>query len=98
MSDNLLLGNIGGGLNDINRVLLTDSADEIMAQRKGSSSPFNFHYFEKPNAATDALNLARTLFDLREYRKCAHILKPYANEKYQSALFLHNFASYTVSE
>jgi len=31
MSDNLLLGNIGGGLNDINRVLLTDSADEIMA-------------------------------------------------------------------
>lgn len=62
------------------------------------SSPFAYHYFERPNAATDALNLARSLFDLREYRKCAFVLKPYANEKYQSALFLHNYALYLVSE
>ena len=24
----------------------------------------------------DTLNLARSLFDLREYRKCAHVLQP----------------------
>jgi Anaphase promoting complex subunit 8 / Cdc23 len=83
----------------INRVQFTDAADEIMQSRKSAPlAPFMYHYFERPNAATDALNLARSLFDLREYRKCAHILKPYANEKYQSALFLHNLALYTVSE
>lgn len=43
---------------------------------------FNKIYYEKPNEATDSLNLARTLFDLREYRKCIHILKPFANCKY----------------
>ncbi len=83
---------------DINRVTLTDSADDVFAMRKNQLGPFAYHYFERPNAATDALNLARSLFDLREYRKCAHILKPYANEKYQSALFLHNYALYLVSE
>jgi hypothetical protein len=90
-ADNLLM--------DMNKVMLTDAADEIMMSRKNTATAtFNYHYFERPNAATDALNLARTLFDLREFRKCAHVLKPYANEKYQSALFLHNFALYTVSE
>jgi hypothetical protein len=70
-------------MHDTNRMVLTDAADEIMNQRKGGcSTAFSYHYFERPNAATDALNLARTLFDLREYRKCAHVLKPYANEKY----------------
>jgi hypothetical protein len=66
------------------RVLFTDAADEIMQQRAtNGQKAFNFHYFERPNGASDALNFARTLFDLREYRKCAHILKPYAtNEKY----------------
>jgi hypothetical protein len=89
--DNLLM--------DMNKVLFTDAADEIMSSRKNTpQATFNYHYFERPNASTDALNLARTLFDLREYRKCAHVLKPYANEKYQSALFLHNLALYTVSE
>lgn len=67
---------------DMNRVTLTDAADEVFAQRKSQLGPFAYHYFERPNAATDALNLARSLFDLREYRKCAFVLKPYANEKY----------------
>ena len=44
------------------------------------------------------MNLARTLFDLREYRKCAHLLKPFATPKYQSALFLHSYALYLISE
>lgn len=60
-------------------VVFTDAADEIMKQRQKG---FNYHYFERPNAASDALNYARTLFDLREYRKCAHSLKAFANEKY----------------
>lgn len=82
-----------------NRVLFTDAADEILAAKAASGSKsFSYQYFERPNAATDALNLARTLFDLREYRKCASVLKPFATEKYQSALFLHNFALYTVSQ
>ena len=84
------------GSADYNRVLLTDAGEEIMGAKK--QQQFNYHYFERPNAATDALNLARTLFDLREYRKCANILKPYANEKYQQALFLHNYALFIVAE
>lgn len=86
-------------MQDSNKMVFTDAADEIMNLRKGgNNTPFIYHYFERPNAATDALNLARTLYDLREYRKCAHVLKPYANEKYQSALFLYNYALYIVSE
>ena len=84
--------------NDMNRMTFTDAADEVFAIRKNQLGPFQYHYFERPNASTDALNLARSLFDLREYRKCAHILKPYASEKYQSALFLHNYSLYLVSE
>jgi anaphase-promoting complex subunit 8 len=53
---------------------------------------------ERPCEVTDALNLARSLFDLREYRKCAHLLRKIANPKNQSALFLHNFALFQVSE
>ena len=40
---------------------------------------FNKVFFEKPSELTDIMNLARSLFDLREYRKCANILKPYSN-------------------
>lgn len=38
-------------------------------------------FFERPCEATDTLNLARALFDLREYRKCSNLLKPIANHK-----------------
>lgn len=55
-------------------------------------------FYELPNEVTDTLNLARALFDLREYRKCAHMLKRFANPRYQSALFLHNYALFQVSE
>ncbi len=47
---------------------------------------------------TDTLDLARTLFDLREYRKCANLLKKFATVKHQSALFLHHYALFQVSE
>ena len=37
---------------------------------------FNKVFFERPSEALDILNLARTLFDLKEYRKCAFTLEP----------------------
>jgi len=50
---------------------------------EGQHQPaFNKVYFEKPNEATDVLNLARSLFDLREYRKCSNLLKPFANPRF----------------
>jgi hypothetical protein len=43
-----------------------DDVEEDDFSKKGQ---FYKVYFEKPNEVTDTLNLARTLFDLREYRK-----------------------------
>jgi hypothetical protein len=35
---------------------------------------FNLVFYEKHSPLLDKLNLARTLFDLREYKKCANHL------------------------
>ena len=51
--------------------VFSDELDEIDL----NSANFNKAFFERPSEATDKLNLARTLFDLKEYRKCAHILQ-----------------------
>ncbi len=59
---------------------------------------FNRPYVEEQNEATDTLNLARTLFDLREYRKCAALLKPFAVPRYQCAMFLYYYSNYLISE
>jgi len=66
---------------------------------------FNKVFYEEPCAALDVLNLARTLFDLREYRKCAHVLQPFTNSTYlaknsisQSCLYLKNYALFLISE
>lgn len=59
---------------------------------------FNKVFYERRTEATDALNLARILFDLKEYRKCAHVLKPFATTKHQSALFLRNYSLFLVHE
>lgn len=59
---------------------------------------FDFVFFEHPSKQVDALNLARNLFDLWEYWKAAFVLKKYADEKNQSALFLYNLANFMVSE
>ena len=55
-------------------------------------------YVEELNDSSDALGLARALFDLREYRKCTALLKTFANPKYQNAMFLYYYASYLLSE
>ena len=83
--------------NSVQRLTFTDELDEEESKR-GVAGDFSKMFFEKPCEVTDALNLARTLFDLREFRKCCHVLKPYANERNQSALFLHYYSLFLVSE
>ena len=53
--------------------------NDLRAAKHGS---FNKVFFEEPCGALDVLNLARTLFDLREYRKCAHMLQPLTSAAY----------------
>lgn len=52
-------------------------ADFASPESHGSAQqPFSKVYYEEPCSGQDVLNLARSLFDLKEYRKCAHILQP----------------------
>ncbi|KRX02888.1 hypothetical protein PPERSA_04091 [Pseudocohnilembus persalinus] len=47
----------------------------------------------------DALMLARSLFDLKEYKKCAHTLKEFIEDKAnQPAIFLHYYSLYLSGE
>ena len=70
-------------------------------------------YYEEPSSEQDVLNLARSLFDLKEYHKCAHMLAPIvasairsdsngSNSRsaalIQNCLFLKNHALFLVSE
>ena len=73
--------------------------------RASKHASFNKVFYEEPCGALDVLNLARTLFDLREYRKCSHVLQPFTNSTYlaknamsQSCLFLKNYALFLISE
>lgn len=42
-----------------------------------SDKPFNKVFFEHPNNALDFLNIARLLFDEREFENCANLLQPF---------------------
>lgn len=76
----------------------SDSLDERDLQLLASPSPaFSKVFFERPSEANDKLNLARTLFDLKEYNKCAFTLAQIDSTS-QSALFLKNYATYLISE
>lgn len=69
-----------------------------MIEYPNDLSWFDYLFFEYPSSLVDNLNLAWTLFDLWEYWKAAHVLKWYANEKNQSALFLYNYSNFLISE
>ena len=69
-----------------------------MIEYPNDLSWFDYLFFEYPSGVVDSLKLARTLFDLREYRKCSHVLKRYANERNQAALFLYILSNYLISE
>ena len=47
-------------------------SDQLTGQE--DSRNFNKVYAEMPSKTTDKLDLARTLFDLKEYLKAAHTL------------------------
>ena len=41
----------------------------------GQDAVFSKVYREEDSVKRDVLNLARSLYDLKEYRKCAHLLQ-----------------------
>ena len=51
-------------------------SDHITESDFSANSSFSKVFYEEPCHMQDTLNLARSLFDLREYRKCAHVLQP----------------------
>jgi hypothetical protein len=62
------------------------------------NQPFYKVYFEASCEQLDVLKLGRVLFDCKEYRKAAHLLKPFATIANQKALFMYNFCNYLISE
>ena len=52
------------------------AAQDNLHPSPASNSTFNKVYYEEPGSEQDVLNLARSLFDLKEYHKCAHLLTP----------------------
>lgn len=43
--------------------------------------------------------IARNLFDLREYKKCAYLLKDFINNsEYQPAIFLYYYSLFLAGE
>lgn len=94
--------------NEIFSDCLDESDLPAMMSNKPSettAASFNKVFFERPSETLDVLNLARTLFDLKEHRKCAFSLQSVhaqdgrdASPVNQSALFLKNYATYLVCE
>ena len=56
-------------------------------------------FIEKYDKTSDVLLVARGLFDLREYKKCAYLLKDFiTNPDYQAAIFLYYYSLYLAGE
>lgn len=56
-------------------------------------------YAEVFDETTDTLLVARNLFDLREFKKCANILKDHiSNPKNQMAIFFYYYSLYMSGE
>jgi anaphase-promoting complex subunit 8 len=64
-----------------------------MTSNLDTSYQFDKIYIEKYDKSTDVLMIARNLFDLREYKKCAYLLKDFiSNSEYQPAIFLYYYS------
>jgi hypothetical protein len=63
----------------------------------GKTMYFGKVFYERPSQTVDTLELARTLIDLKEFRKAAFIVEPIAAQN-QTALFLKNYASFLFIE
>lgn len=59
---------------------------------------FNYTFYERKTRSNDAVNLARILFDLREYRKACDKLRRYLHPSNQSAIFMYYYSLYMISE
>jgi hypothetical protein len=44
----------------------------------------------------DIITYASTLFDLKEYMKCNHVLRSYALPKYSTAMFIYYYSEYLI--
>ena len=65
--------------NEVFSDVLDETDLPAMANNKpaeAAASSFNKVFFERPSETLDVLNLARSLFDLKEYRKCDFTLEP----------------------
>lgn len=62
-----------------------------------SQTPAISVYTDPINQATDAINLARVLFDLHEYFKVASVLTEFAKPDYPQAYFLYHYALFMVT-
>ena len=54
--------------------------------------------FPQVDASYDSLQLARVLFDLKEYFKAASVLTEFNKPEYAEAYFLYNYALYMYGE
>lgn len=71
----------------------------FIQENTDQSYKFDKVYQESYDDSYDALLIARNLFDLREFKKCAHLIKDYAkNPKYQSAMFLYYYSLFMNGE
>ena len=61
-----------------------------------SQTPASSVYIDPITAATDSLQLARVLFDLKEYIKAASVLTEYAKPEFPQAYFLYHYSLYMV--
>lgn len=52
-------------------------------------------FYEESSDAQDRLNLARALFDLKEYKKCGFVI---GDANSAQAVYLKTMASYLISE
>lgn len=71
----------------------------FIANNSDQNYQFDKIFIEKYDKTSDVLLVARGLFDLREYKKCAYLLKDFiTNPEYQAAIFLYYYSLYLAGE
>lgn len=72
--------------------------DEICDYPIDANLPFDYNFYERKTRANDAVNTARILFDLREYRKACYKVKPFVKASNQQAIFIYYYSLFMLSE
>ena len=71
---------------------------KFMRNNTNHSAKFKKLYTESYDEVTDHLMYARSLFDLREFKRCAHVLKPLLGTKNQSVIFMYYYTLYMYGD